>query len=87
MQIVNAMDDYKYTIFSHGEMNYKDTGDKREYYSFLIPEDVEIYTFTDIGTQLMVCYNSLEHICGFTKKTKTSGKNDILISAGKSSSL
>ncbi len=73
------MDDYKYTIFSHGEMNYKDTGDKREYYSFLIPEDVEIYTFTDIGTQLMVCYNSLEHICGFTKKTKTSGKNDILI--------
>ena len=73
------MDDYKYTIFSHGEMNYKDTGDKREYYSFLIPEDVEIYTFTDIGKSLMVCYNSLEHICGFTKKTKTSGRNDILI--------
>lgn len=73
------MDDYKYTIFSHGEMNYKVTDNKNKYYSFLIPDDVEIYTFTDIGTQLMVCYNSLEHICGFTKKTKTSDRNEILI--------
>lgn len=73
------MDDYKYTIFSHGEMSYKDTGGKREYYSFSIPDDVEIYTFTDLGKSLMVCYNSLEHICGFTKKTKTSDRNKILI--------
>jgi hypothetical protein len=72
IKTIEESNDYKYTINSHGNTVYKVNGitNKEEFYSFIIPKDVEIYVFTEILDSVWSCPHSIEHICGYTKKRK-----------------